>query len=443
MRVSGENWLQSQYSVLGSMMLAPEMVPMVLTETSEQDFSGPCLTVYETVRKLFDAGQAVDIVSVNAALGGQYQQFLIQLMEITPSAANIAQYIRLCKEQSRMLAIGTIGDQLASATTLDETQALLEQANKLLAVQSRRKVASMADSLRVFMDKPNVKTSYLSWPLRDFDERIYSGSGDFIILGAEPSVGKTAFALQCAWHWARTKKVGFFSFETSPEKLFDRLMAMVVGIPLSAIKNNAIAHNEWDRVCQAVGEITERKLDLISAAGMKTADIRASILESGYELVIIDYLQLITTKGASRYEQVTNISIDLHNMAQSMGVTIMALSQLSRSDEDRAPKNSDLRESGQLEQDADVIIMLKLENQSKPSGPRKLFVTKNKEGELFMTILEFDGKHQRFSKASRTSEVVSKMQADGKRARAKNRMAAQDMAQLSILPSNTAVPFEE
>lgn len=443
MRVGGENWLQAQYSVLGSMLICQEVVPRVMAETSERDFNGSCLTVYEAIRRIFDGGRAVDPVSVNAELGGEYHQFLAQLMEVTPTAANIGQYIGICREQSRVLAIGSIGDRLAAASTLAETQGLIEEATKLLATETGRRAVNMSDSLRKFMDKPNVKPNYLSWPLRDFDGRVYAGAGDFIILGAEPSVGKTALALQCAWHWARHRKVGFFSFETSPEKLFDRLMAMVMGIPLSAIKNNAIANNEWERVCLAAEDITARNLDLVPAAGMKTADIRASILENGYELVIVDYLQLITTKGSSRYEQVTNISIDLHNMAQSLGVTILALSQLSRSDEDRAPKNSDLRESGQLEQDADVIIMLKLENQAQPAGPRKLFVTKNKEGELFMTILDFDGKHQRFTKASRTGEVMGKMRADGKRAREKNRMEAQGMAQLSMLPPDTRVPFEE
>jgi replicative DNA helicase len=175
---------------------------------------------------------------------------------------------------------------------------------------------------------------------------------------------------------------------------------------------------------------------------MTTADIRAKIQERGYQVVVIDYLQLMRAKGGSRYEQVTNISLDLHTIAQTLGVTVVALSQLSRSADDHTPKNSDLRESGQLEQDADVIMMMKLEKQTEPSGPRKLFVTKNKEGELFMTQLSFIGKYQTFFKASRTGEVVSKMQADGKRARNQNKAIAM-AEQMSILPQGTAVPFEE
>jgi replicative DNA helicase len=192
----------------------------------------------------------------------------------------------------------------------------------------------------------------------------------------------------------------------------------------------------------AANEISESKLELIPAAGMTTADIRAKIIEGGYKLVVIDYLQLISSGGSSRYEKVTSISIDLHTMAQSLGVTVVALSQLSRSDDDHQPRNSDLRESGQLEQDADVIIMLKLEKQADPSGNRKVFVTKNKEGELFMSMMAFDGKHQTFSKAPRTGETIDKYVNDGKKSRRLNKQTAQAaQEQMTILPDNTPVPF--
>ena len=129
-------------------------------------------------------------------------------------------------------------------------------------------------------------------------------------------------------------------------------------------------------------------------------------------------------------------------MAQSLGVTVVALSQLSRSDDDHTPRNSDLRESGQLEQDADIILMLKLEKQSDPKGARKAFVTKNKEGELFMMFLDFDGKHQLFSKAQRSSETLDKYVNDGKKIKRLNRQAAQAVGeQMTILPDDFKVPF--
>ena len=441
MAVSGEDWLQAQYSVLGAALLGEKTAVRVISETEERDYGGACRTVYNVMRRLFLAGKPLDPVSIGAALGGEYRGFLAKLMELSPTAANVDHHIQLCREQSRVLAVRELAQQFGQAETTEEVRGLLEQANGLMVSRQTRKAVTMSDALHSFMERHSRTITYLSWPIREFNDHLFSEPGDFIIIGAEPSVGKTAFALQCAWHWAGSKKVGFFTFETSAEKLFDRKMASVAELHMQSIKRNDISSTQWERICAATEEITSRKLELVPAAGMNTADIRSRILEGGYEIIVIDYLQLISARGASRYEQVTGISIDLHNMAQSLGVTIVALSQLSRSDDDRVPKNSDLRESGQLEQDADVVIMLKLEKQSQPVGPRKVVVTKNKEGQLFGMLLQFDGRHQTFSKAQQTSDVVSRMSADGKKARQRNRETAQVSLQPERLPDDYNVPF--
>ena len=441
MRVTSQSWLDAQNCVLGSLLICPELTPRVMTETSERDYSGACLTVYQVIRKLFLAGITVDPVSIANALDPSYRDFLLQLMNITPTAANIDLYMRLCREQARILAIRDVGNQLAAAETTDVVRQLLETANGLMVARRTRKTVNMSEALKSFMDRHTRETKYLNWPIQEFNDHIDSEPGDFIIFGAEPSTGKTALALQCAWHWARDMKVGFFSFETSSEKLFDRKMASITGLSLRQIKKNDISNRDWERICMETENITSRRLELVPAAGMTMADIRAEIIECGYQLVVIDYLQLISSRGINRYEQVTNTSIELHTMAQSLGVTVVALSQLSRSDDDHTPKNSDLRESGQLEQDADIILMLKLEKQSDPMGPRKAFVTKNKEGELFMMYLAFDGAHQTFSKAQRTGDTLNKLVADGKRIRRKNQQEAQAMGQLTLLPDDTKVPF--
>ena len=152
-------------------------------------------------------------------------------------------------------------------------------------------------------------------------------------------------------------------------------------------------------------------------------------------------MQLLTTTGANRTEQVTNISLALHRMAQDMRVTIVALSQLKRKGDDSTPESSDLRESGQLEQDADIIMMLKLENKDQPDGPRQLYITKNKEGTCPMILLAFDGKHQTFTKAQRTGDVVGKFVADGKKAKRNRREEAKIDNQMTMLPEDYKVPF--
>ena len=446
MLVDSGKWTDAQYSVLGAALIEPKVVPRVLAQTCESDFSGPCRTVYNAMAEVFNSGFPVDPVSVAAKLGADYKGFLLQLMEITPTAANVDSYIALCREQSRVLACREIGRELADAEDTKTARQLLEDAAKLMSAAQANRTVNMDEALRRFFARAEKPAKYLSWPIRELESELHVGAGKFLVLGAEPSVGKTAFALQCAWHWSTAGKVGFFSFETDPETLFDRLISGFTGIPMEAIKTNRISRKEWDIVCQATQAISQRKLDLISAAGMTVSDIRAKIMESGYKLVIIDYLQIVSAKGGSRYEQVTNISIDLHTMAQSLGVVVLALAQLSRSEGERQPRNSDLRESGQIEQDADLILMLQLENQSCPEGPRKLFVTKNKEGRLFQMLLTFDGRHQTFGKGGMLDAAVADAKATKKRHKGGSLPPVPPgpvPGQLEMLPADTDVPFKD
>ena len=448
MSVNSESWLQAQYSVLGSALISPELVPRVIAQTREEDFTGPCRTVYQAMRQIFQEGFPVDAVTLPGKLGAEYNSFLVQLMEITPTAANVEHYISLCREQSRVLSCRDIGRQMAETEGSEAMRKLVEQASGMLASAQAERTFGMSDALRRFMEKPEKKVRFLSWPIQELEDELFVGPGKFVILGAEPSVGKTAFALQCAWHWASRDKVGFFSFETDPDTLFERLVSGFCGIPMQNIKANRLTRKEWDRVCQATQEITRRKLELISAAGMTASDIRAKILEAGYKTVVIDYLQIVSSRGSGRYEQVTNISIDLHNIAQSLGVTILALAQLSRTEEERAPRNSDLRESGQIEQDADVIMMLQLEKRSRPTGPRKLYVTKNKEGQLSQMLLAFDGRHQTFSKAGLLDVEVAKAAEMKGKFKGLPRTSALIQpgpvpGQMELLPDDTDVPFQK
>ena len=446
MLVDSGKWTEAQYSVLGSALIESKVVPRVLAQTCESDFSGPCRTVYAAMSEVFNSGFPVDPVSVAAKLGADYRDFLAQLMTITPSAANIDSYIAICREQSRVLACREIGKAMTEGDNVQTMRQLLEDATKLVSSAHSNRTVSMTDSLRRFFDRAEKPPKYLSWPIQELSKELHVGAGKFLILGAEPSVGKTAFALQCAWHWASSGKVGFFSFETDPETLFDRLIAGFVGIPMERIKTNRISRKEWEQICQASQAISQRKLDLISAAGMTVADIRAKVMEADYKVVIIDYLQIVASRGGSRYEQVTNISIDLHTLAQSLGVTVLALAQLSRSEGDRQPKNSDLRESGQIEQDADLILMLQLESHSRPEGPRKLYVTKNKEGQLCQMLLTFDGQHQIFAKGGALDSAVAEAKEKKSRFKGGSLPPVQSgpiPGQFEMLPTDTDVPFKD
>lgn len=446
-----DGWLEAQYSVLGSVLISPEVAPKVMRATSELDFSGGCLTVYRKMRELFLAGVTLDPVVIANALDPSYRAFLLELMEITPTAANVDQYISICRDQSRVTAIQDLAREMETASSPEKLQTMVEQAAKLLASKPTRKIVTMADALRTFMDRQSSVPNYLSWPIKTLDKHIYAEAGDFIVIGGYPSAGKTAWALQCAWHWAKTKKVGFFSLETSSEKLFDRQMASVAQLEMEAVKRHQIDHAGWDRICTMTETITSRKLELVPAAGMSPAEVRSITLMQGYEIIFVDYLQLLKGSGENRTAEVSSISIALHTMAQSLGVTVVALSQLSRQQKGQrraAPSLSDLRESGQIEQDADLVLLLSLDDPGDPEGLRILSIEKNKEGRLGDIPLNFDGQRQLFSICTDLQRSVEQQAAVKNKIKpkpepkSKPKETAKEIAgQYSILPNSEPVPF--
>ena len=445
MAVKEDIWLEAQYSVLGSMLISPEVVPKVMSETSDRDYSGTCLTVYRAIRKLFQGGTPVDPVSVAGLLGPNYRDFLLQLMEITPTAANIDHYIALCREQARVSGIRDIARKMAETDNSDAIRKLMEQANGLMVDKPTLRVTTMQDALESFMDRHSREVEYLTWPIRELNDRIYSEPGDFIVIGGYPSSGKSAWALQCAWHWAKDHKVGFFSLETSSEKLFDRQMSAAAQLSMDVIKRNTFSQQDWDRICSMTQEITSRNLELVPAAGMTPADVRAVTMMRGYQIILVDYLQLLQGSGENRTAQVTATSIALHTMAQSMGVTVVALSQLARQDKqskNAPPDLSSLRESGQIEQDAAVVMLLSVPEKDNPAGNRELRIRKNKEGTCPSIKLAFDGKHQTFSKAS--EDMLGQYVRSNRRKPQKTPVLQEkDPNQLELLPNDTPVPFAE
>ena len=442
MSVTGTDWLQAQNSVLGAALIEPDLVPKVIQQTRSSDFSGPCQTIYNTMRTLFQNGSPVDVVTLANALGNDYREYLAQLMQIVPTTAYLDHYIALCREQAKVMAAKSIAARLTAAENSEAIRALLDEANGLMVDKPALRITTMTDALKSFYERHSGTVKYISWPIRELNDRLYAEPGDFILIGGRPSTGKSAFSLQCGWHWAASVKVGFFSLETSAAKLFDRKMSGETGISMDSIKRNTITRDQWEHIGILSTEIVSKNIELVEAAGFTPADIRSVTMMRGYKIIIIDYVQLLQSSGTNRTEQVTNISLSLHRMAQDMQVTIVALSQLKRKSDDSTPDNSDLRESGQLEQDADIIMQLTLEKKDDPDGNRLLYITKNKEGTCPMIALAFDGKLQTFTKAQRTSETVGKYVADGKKARRRTGEAARDENQFTLLPEDTDVPFK-
>ena len=194
--------------------------------------------------------------------------------------------------------------------------------------------------------------------------------------------------------------------ETKPEKIIDRTVAAVCGVDFGRIKSHSLTQEDWSECAIKSTAFTKRKLEIIQAGGMSVVDIQSLALSGRYEIIYIDYLQLIAPQDRRRsdVEQVTQISKDLHTMAQTTGITVCALSQLSRppksGDQEKSPGLHSLRQSGQIEQDADGVMLLYKDEPKNPRSLRVLKIAKNKEGEAGgITYLAFDGAHQRFKES--------------------------------------------
>lgn len=430
------NPMTPQVAVLGSMLIEPKLVGEVLTKVKAEDFSDSrCQILFQCIQSLFYEGQPVDAVTVAGRLQSipDIGKTIMDILHQTPTAANVWAYVELLREQSRMRSIRTYAMQLLESASVEEAQGLMAKANGVFSSRTGVQRMSAAALLQDFRSRhqSGKRPEYLSWSFRKLDEGLYTEAGDFVILGGYPSAGKTALALRFAWHMAKTKRVGFYSLETRTSKLADRSLAALAGIDMGAIKKSSLTHDHWTQLEAMEKSIAQRDLTMIQAGGMTVQDIQADALANRYEVIFIDYLQLIATpRIINRTEAVTSISLGLHQLAQANNITVVALSQLRRPESQKggaeaAPGMSSLRESGQLEQDADTIMLLYKEKPDDARSRRVLKIAKNKEGITGLIYLDFNGATQTFTESSGSHEVMRELQAAGRQAKTKNHLAAQ------------------
>lgn len=412
-------YYDAQVGVLGSLLLdAPHVAGMVMHRTRDEDYTGELQTIFRACRKLFLEGAAIDPVTVRGVLGSSYDRKLYELMENTPTAANVEMYIDLCVEQAKLARLQGLSLQLAAAVNLEDAQKYISEANRILGGRPGVRIVTVEQGFLDFYERQRKAANLISWGLDRVDEvlRVEYG-GDFIVLGGYPSAGKTAFSLQLAWNQSKNKRVGYFSLETKPEKIIDRTVAAVCDVDFGRIKGHALTEQDW-AACEIKSPVfVGRNLDVIQAGGLSVVDIQALSLAGQYDIIYIDYLQLIAPEDRRRsdVEQVTQISKDLHTMAQTTGISICALSQLSRpqkgGEKEKAPGLHSLRQSGQIEQDADGVMLLYKEEPNNSRSRRCLKIAKNKDGEAGgIAYLTFDGAKQRF-RASVVTQPAPKKRA--------------------------------
>lgn len=437
MFVSTDTWIQAQQSVLGSCLIDDRCVSKIVFGLTEQDFAETYRTMYRAMRELYTTGKAVDPVTVLALIGPQYKETIVQLMQITPTAANIDDYIEIVRQQSRILQLRDCGRRLAQIDNEDQGNEILANAASYTA-RNEEDTWSLSQSLTDWMKRYRSKPKYLDWFIPQLRRVIRAEQGDFYVLGGRPSDGKSAFAIQAALYWSIVcgKRVGFFSHETSREKLTDRLISCGAGVPLEAIKERQLSDKEMAAVCKMASKIAEAPLFLVSASGMTVPQMREKALYKRLEIVIVDYLQIVSAPGDNEYAQVTAVSKGLHTMCQQCGIFCLALCQLSRIKGER-PKLEDLRSSGQIEQDADGVFFL--HPLKEPDCPREFIIAKNKDGVLNITKLAFDGAVQQFKYLGKGQKPLKAF--DYTEFSYRSDGCGPDPGQMALLPDDTPVPF--
>lgn len=406
MGVMTERQISTEAAVIGCLLIDPEICGELFTLVTPDDFETTTYRhVFTCARNLFFAGKSVDPVAVCHAAGGdEYRPLLMQIMDVTPTAAGWREYAEILKAEVRLHRLHLLGEQLSKCASVEEGLALLAKAQEVGNRCTNLKIVHMADGIQGFYARQESKPRYLPYGIGVLDKHLRTSRGDFVVIGGRPSAGKTALALQLADRMAREHKIGFFSLETSEAQIYDRLVAQSVKIDFGDIKAHKIPEADYARLVMQQKSLAERKMDVIPCAGATVADIQATTLAQRYEVIMIDYLQLLRTDGkaGNRTEEVSQISRALHELAQAHKVTVIALSQLSRPEENKsagtqkAPTLSNLRESGQIEQDADAVVLLYLTEPGNPRSDRKLKIAKNKEGELSSEVLSFEGRFQQF-----------------------------------------------
>jgi replicative DNA helicase len=306
----------------------------------------------------------------------------------------------IVKEQAALSRARELAFKIVdSSTRYADLTGIYEQLGEAINLHSERSdFIPMCDGINNYIRKLDDKPEYISTGLKVLDNNLHLVPGNFVVIGGRPSAGKTALSLQLACEMARNgRKVAYFSLETDPDTLYARVIANQLGVPLHTVKNKTVSIDELDRLAA----VKKYSLYVRSAAGKGVGWIRTQSIRMQAKVVFIDYLQLIHQAGAKdRYSAVTEISMALHEFAQSTGTLVVALAQLNR-ETARAgipPTAADLRESGQIEQDADAIILLaqNVTTKKRPEQHYHFALEKNKEGNVGSLDITFQMETQQF-----------------------------------------------
>ncbi len=428
--------LDAEQSILGGLMVDPYAWDQIGGVVVEDDFyKGGHRKIFSAIQDLYARSQPVDIITVSNylnekkeldAIGGA--AYLAEVMNQTPTAAHIASYGKIVHEKALLRKLIHVSAEIAEKAygeSYEDVESFLDEVEGQIFSIGEKKQSGLvgaAELIKASIDKLTELSTRagdvvgISSGFKDLDKMTAGFQpGEITIIAARPSMGKTAFSLNIAQHAAiREKKcVAYFSVEMAKEQMMMRMLASEARVGLSDLRAGSVNDNAWPRLIDKASKMAEANIFIDDTSGISPFEIRAKTrrlkAQHGLDMIIIDYLQLMDLKQKveSRERAVSEISRSLKALAKELSIPVVALAQLNRGVEgrsDRRPMLSDLRESGSIEQDADVIMMLYREDyydreNSDSKGQAEVIIAKQRNGPTGTVKLRWEAAIGRFSDA--------------------------------------------
>ncbi len=426
--------LEAEQAVIGSMLTDKDAVISAIEVLSDYDFyREDNKIIYSAILNLYNRGEPIDIITLKSelasmgkleAIGGL--EYLVELPEKVPTTANVDKYIKIVEEKSTLRTLIRTANELITLgyDPTQEVEELMDNAEKKIfnVMQSRNQkgYSSMKDILVdtfVELEELYNRKQHVTGVPTGFLDLDYKTAGlhgsDLILVAARPAMGKSAFALNIATNAAVRAKtpVAIFSLEMSKEQMANRILCSEALVDSNKVRTGKVEDDDWVKLAQASGILSEAQIFIDDTPGISIMEIRAKCrkmkLEKDIGLVVIDYLQLVqgsSKRGASREQEIAEISRSLKILAKEINVPVIALSQLSRAPEqrpDHRPMLSDLRESGSIEQDADIVIFLYRDDYYNQDSEKKnvaeVILAKHRAGSTGTVELAWLGSYTKFA----------------------------------------------
>lgn len=383
--------------LLAALLGFPQYIPEAAGRLTPDDFPEGLGDLYAAIDGTWSSKGEMDVVDVLHHYPDLKETVAacMDALDVAPvkvTRSRVREWVTALLERRALERFQALAVQAASpSTSYDDLAALYGRMGQALDTDHPGEdFTPIGDLIDDYIRNLDQQPGYIPTGIGPLDRNLHILPGNFILIGGRPSTGKTALSLQIAVEMARQgRKVCYFSLETSPQILAQRIIANQLYAPLEQVKNKKVPAIELD----GLSKLRKLPLYIRSASGRNVAWIRAQALRMKAQVVMVDYVQIIRPdRSGDRYQAITQISIGLHELAQTTGMVVMGAAQLSRNAAHTLPTNADLKESGQLEQDADAVLLLG----NAEDGRSVCILSKNKEGRVGEIPLAFDKERQRF-----------------------------------------------